>query len=62
MGRAGTLLWCAECGAESDELAIGWRAYLAGELDEDEREGQLLMFCPDCTEPEFGPFGWQLRN
>jgi hypothetical protein len=29
-------------GVESDELAAGWRAYLAGELDEDELEAEPL--------------------
>jgi hypothetical protein len=62
VGRVETLLRCAECGAGSDELATGWRAYLAGELDEDEREAEILMFCPTCAEREFGPFGWQMRE
>lgn len=42
------VLRCAECGAESDELATGWRACLAG--DEDEREAELLVFCSHCAE------------
>jgi hypothetical protein len=29
MGGSETRLRCIECGAESDELATGWRAYLA---------------------------------
>lgn len=45
-----------ECGVESDELANGWRAYLAE--DDDEEEWRVLMFCPPCAEREFGPFGW----
>ena len=36
MGQAGTLLKCFECGAESDRLAVGWQAYVADRLDEDE--------------------------
>ena len=55
----GMVLWCAECGAESDELATGWRAFLGAALDEDEQEAELLMFCPACAEREFGPFGWE---
>jgi hypothetical protein len=31
-----------ECGVESDELANGWRAYLAE--DDDEEESRVLMF------------------
>jgi hypothetical protein len=60
VGRAGTVLQCVECGAESVELATGWRAYLARDLDEDERKAETLAFCPDCAEREFGPFdsGW----
>jgi hypothetical protein len=45
-----------ECGVESDELANGWRAYLAE--DDDEEGSRVLMFCPPCAEREFGPFGW----
>jgi hypothetical protein len=52
------LLRCVECGAESDQLASGWRAYLAPDA-EDKPEGELLMFCPECAEREFGPFGWR---
>jgi hypothetical protein len=33
VGQTGTLLRCVECGAESDQLATGWRAYLGGELE-----------------------------
>jgi hypothetical protein len=62
MGRADTLLRCAECGAGSDDLATGWRAFPAGELGDEEREAEVLMFCPACAEREFGPFGWQLKN
>ncbi len=40
-------LICANCGAVSDELAEGWRAYL-------DDEGQAATFCPECAEQEFG--------
>lgn len=56
-GSDGALLNCVECGAESDQLATGWRAYVAPER-EDEPEGELVTFCPDCAEREFGPSGW----
>jgi hypothetical protein len=62
MGRQGTLLRCAECGAESDLLATGWQACRAGDLDEDDGEAEVLMFCPTCAEREFGPFGWDDRG
>jgi DNA-directed RNA polymerase subunit RPC12/RpoP len=58
VGKVQTLFRCVECGAESDKLATGWRAYLAGKRDEDEQEGEVLMICPDCGR-EFGPFGWE---
>jgi hypothetical protein len=52
--EAGSVIRCAEWGAESEELAAGWRAYLAGDFDEDEDE--VLLFCPECARREFGPF------
>lgn len=55
MGQAGTLLNCVECGAESDQLASGWQAYVANKLDE---ETEVLMFCPECAEREFRSLGW----
>jgi len=59
MRRAATPLQCVECGAESDELATGWRAYyLAGEPDDDENKTQLITYCPECAEREFGAFEW----
>jgi hypothetical protein len=58
-GRMGVLLRCVACGAESDRLATDWRAYLAGELDEDESQSQLLMLCAECAWHEFGPHGWE---
>jgi hypothetical protein len=58
VGLPGTLLRCVECGAASDALASGWRAYLAPDA-EDEAEGERLMFCPECAEREFGAFGWE---
>jgi hypothetical protein len=61
VGRvAGTLLRCKECGAQSDHLATGWRAYLAGQLDDEDREAEeVVAFCPTCAQREFGPFGWE---
>jgi hypothetical protein len=55
--RAGLALRCVECGAEADELAAGWRAYRAGDLDEDDVV-EVLMFCPSCAEREFGTLSW----
>ena len=44
--------------AESYALALGWRAYIAPD-PEDEPEGEIFMFCPECAEREFGPSGWE---
>jgi hypothetical protein len=52
--QQGSIIRCAECGAESDELAAGWRAYLAGDFDDEEDE--VLLFCPECARREFGAF------
>jgi hypothetical protein len=38
--------------------AQGWRAYRVP-ADEDEPEGEILIFCPACARREFGPFGWK---
>jgi hypothetical protein len=54
VGQQGSIIQCAECGAESDGLAAGWRAYLAADFDED--EGEVVLFCPDCADREFGSF------
>ena len=45
-------LKCLECGAESDESARGWRAYVGGDVD-----GEPIAFgiyCPACAAREFG--------
>jgi hypothetical protein len=55
--QQGSIIRCKECDVESDELAAGWRAFLAGDFDEDEEE--VVLFCPDCAEHEFGSFGWE---
>jgi hypothetical protein len=56
VGQTGTLLRCVS--AESYALALGWRAYIAPD-PEDEPEGEIFMFCPECAEREFGPSGWE---
>ena len=41
---------CVECGREADEEKAereGWRFFSDG-------AGELLPFCPDCAEREFG--------
>jgi hypothetical protein len=37
---------------------MGWRAYRAGDLGEDDVL-EILMFCPRCADREFGPVGWE---
>jgi len=46
-------LECAECGAFSDELASGWRAYRMDDLDR-LRTPAVAFYCPSCAEREFG--------
>jgi hypothetical protein len=43
VGRPETLLRCVQCDHASDQLAMGWRAYLT---DEEAEESRVLMFCP----------------
>jgi hypothetical protein len=44
-------LRCAECLAESEGNAVGWRA---GFVSADEKQAEVIAFCPDCFEREFG--------
>ena len=46
-------LWCAECLLLADDQASGWRVLRVDVPGEDD-EPQLVAFCPDCAEPEFG--------
>ena len=57
MERTRTLLRCIDCGVESDWFAAGWRTYLLTAV-KGEYETEVLTFCPDCAEREFGPSGW----
>jgi DNA-directed RNA polymerase subunit RPC12/RpoP len=47
---------CALCGREAEDEdedeAKGWRAYLTHESDDETGVG---VFCPECTDREFGP-------
>ena len=42
---------CEECGREDDGEARGWKAYLG---DADDGGDEVLVFCPECSEQEFG--------
>jgi hypothetical protein len=44
-------LHCLECGAESDEHARGWKAYVRGAYEGDDVE--VGVFCPMCATREF---------
>lgn len=44
--QAEAVLECLECGSSS-ESARGWKAYL-------DDESELLVYCADCAEREFG--------
>jgi hypothetical protein len=41
-------LICAECATEADPEARGWQAYI-------DCHDEVAMFCPECTERDFGP-------
>ena len=43
-----------ECRAASDELALGWRSYLAHDPDDPSEEPLLAFYCPQCSVKEFG--------
>jgi hypothetical protein len=49
-------LLCQECGATSEGEAVGWRAYGAGGLEDDQEDPDPLVvfFCPECARREFG--------
>jgi hypothetical protein len=56
VGQQGSIIRCAECSTESDRLAAGWQAHLARDLDEEENEQEVVLFCPECARREFGTF------
>lgn len=47
------ILFCDECGCESDERAVGWRGYLL-ESEDDEAGPKVCFFCRGCAVAEFG--------
>ena len=49
----GTLLRCAECRVESDLFATRWLAFILKGV-EGESDTEVLTFCPECAEREFG--------
>ena len=47
---------CEECGRPGGEDGMkGWRALLGVNIDDDEPESTVHVFCPECAEREFGP-------
>ena len=46
---------CWECLTVADDLARGWRAY-RGDVPGRDPEPILIFYCPDCAEPQVGPF------
>jgi hypothetical protein len=44
---------CEECGAEADENARGWRAFLGNDPRDPDDEPQGFVYCPDCAERDF---------
>jgi hypothetical protein len=45
-------LTCAECGREQRAGERGGRAYLT--VDETDEPEEVVVYCPDCAEREFG--------
>jgi hypothetical protein len=42
---------CLECGRETTGAEKGWRAVLAGGVED---ELEVAVYCPSCAEREFG--------
>ncbi len=55
MERAKRALRCVECRSEAGKVAPGWQAYLVSDPDTEDDE-EIVVYCPDCTWREFGPF------
>jgi hypothetical protein len=47
-------LRCVECCAPAVGAARGWRAYRV-DLDEEDDEPAIALYCPACAERELGP-------
>jgi hypothetical protein len=45
---------CVECGRETNATEKGWRAVLAGDVED---ELEVAVYCPVCAEREFGEDG-----
>jgi len=43
---------CVECECHTED-ARGWRAYLVDDA-EDEEAPSVALYCPECSEREFG--------
>ena len=48
------VLVCLECGAEAEERAAGWRAYLT---DDEDEPAEVGVYCSECADREFGTAG-----
>jgi hypothetical protein len=44
---------CVECGRIAPAAAIGWKADIGDDLRDDD-PSEVVMFCPECWEREFG--------
>jgi hypothetical protein len=47
-------LICVECKAEASPDAVGWRAFIVGVGDEVDENEEVVTYCPECAEREFG--------
>jgi hypothetical protein len=44
--RRGQILFCEECGCESEDETRGWEGHLA---DEEDGSETVAIFCPVCS-------------
>jgi hypothetical protein len=52
--KTAATLRCEGCGRLGEGSMDGWRALLGVDVDDEDVPEQAYLFCPDCTEQEFG--------
>jgi hypothetical protein len=54
LSRVRLTLVCDGCEVRSWGAATGWRAYRSDDPEDDDDEPEVLFFCRQCSEREFG--------